>query len=93
MLYFLYFVRVKCSFGLDDFLFFKLNVFGLNFYLKLKRNEYLIFLGFKVFCENSDGFMMLYLVLENIYYFGYVVFDLSFMVVVSNNGGLVRFFF
>lgn len=46
-----------------DYFFYKLDVFGLKFYLKFKKNEYLMVLGMKVSRENSDGIVMIYLVL------------------------------
>lgn len=80
--------RAKRSLGLDDFSSFKLNAFGSNLHLKLKRNEHLISPGLKVLRENSDGSMTSYPVPENTYYLGHVASDPSSTVAVSNNGGL-----
>ncbi|XP_027054946.1 A disintegrin and metalloproteinase with thrombospondin motifs 3-like [Pocillopora damicornis] len=85
--------RAKRSLGLDDFSSFKLNAFGSNLHLKLKRNEHLISPGLKVLRENSDGSMTSYPVPENTYYLGHVASDPSSTVAVSNYGGLVRFSF
>lgn len=93
MSYSLHPARAKRSLGLNDFSSFKLNAFGSNLHLKLKRNEHLISPGLKVLRENSDGSMTSYPVPENTYYLGHVASDPSSTVAVSNNGGLVRFFF
>lgn len=72
--------------------FYKMNAFGTELHLKLKRNDHLMAPGMKVLRQHSDGTTTQHPAPENTYYLGHVASDPQSMVAVSNFGGLVRGF-
>lgn len=81
--------RTKRSNELHDDSFYKLEAFGSELHLKLKRNEHLMAPDMKVLRENSDGTVTSHPAPENTFYLGQVASDPGSTVAVSNNGGLV----
>lgn len=74
----------------DGKFFYKMDVFGNKMYFKLIRNMRMVKLGLEFEIRYENGDIIMILVKLELFFYGKEILDFDFLVVVSNDKGLVR---